>query len=154
MRLLTDDELTQGTREGKMPIPEAIFGKNECVIPDDVIITGEDLHKLWFDNGKCSRMKLKVLLGGNSHTETAEQFLRRRVQDIDKGWPNWVYETRRCHSPLAGGVDPKVVAQEFADCNIKNVLCKKYHVNGAVINRLLRLAELGLPNDGRSEQPL
>lgn len=156
MRLLTDTELTIGTKIGKMPIPQAIYGNaiaiTECVDPD--AITGHDLHRLWIENGKCSRMKLKEMLGGRSHTETAAQFLQRRVRNLFEEWPTWEYDTACQRRPLAKGVDPNIIAREFADGVPKLALCKKYNVNGKVINQLLMLAEKGLPNDGHHIQYL
>ena len=156
MRLLTDNELEKGTRTGKMPIPQAIYGNAvaiiECRAAD--AITGHDLHALWLENGKCSRMKLKEMLGGRSHSETAAHFLQRRVRNLFEEWPTWVYDTACQRRPLANGIDPKIIAQEFAGGASKPYLCKKYKVNGTVINQLLTLAEKGLPNDGRHIESL
>lgn len=156
MRLLTDTELMIGKHTGKMPIPQAIYGnaiaRVECADPD--AITGHDLHALWLENGKCSRMKLKEMLGGRSHSETAAHFLQRRVRNLFEEWPTWEYDTACQRRPLANGVDPNIIAREIADGVPKLALCKKYNVNGKVINQLLMLAEKGLPNDGHHIQSL
>lgn len=154
MRLLTDDELEKGTRTGKIPIPQAIYGNAiatvECVDPD--AITGHDLHALWIENGKCSRMKLKEMLGGRSHSETAAHFLQRKVRNLFEEWPTWEYDTACRRRPLANGIDPNIIAREFAAGAPKLYLCKKYKINGKVINQLLMLSEKGLPNDGHHIQ--